>query len=356
MDEAIAEYREAIRLKKDDSVAHNNLGAALHAQGKLKEAGVEYRKAIALDAKLAVAHGNLGAALCVQGKVADAIACFHKAIALDAKDAKAHTNLGNALHALGKLDEAVAEHRKAIALDPNLATAHNNLGFALYQKGKLDEAVAEFRKAIALDPKFATARTNLARAERMAAVQDKLPAFQNGSYKPASNVERLALAGWCQIKKLHHTATHQYAAAFADEPKLAYDHGAAHRYNAACHAALAGCGQGKDAADLPEKERSRLRQQALDWLRADLDAWGKLLKKEPDKASPIVLKTMRHWQLGQGLRRGAWGGSDRQTARSRTASLAEAVGRRRAPACQRREEIRCGQEARQEVTVRRTGA
>ena len=56
----------------------------------------------------------------------------------------------------------------------------------------MDEAIACFKKAIALDPKYAAARTGLARAERLAA-RDKLPAFQNGSYTPARNAERL---GW----------------------------------------------------------------------------------------------------------------------------------------------------------------
>src|SRR5215472_4056243 len=42
------------------------------------------------------------------------------------------------------------------------------------------------------------------------------------------------------------------------------------RYNAANAAALAGCGQGEDAAKLNDNERTRLRQQALTWLRADL--------------------------------------------------------------------------------------
>ena len=45
--EAIAEYRESIRLKPDaaDADAHFNLGNALKAQGKLEEAIAEFRKA-----------------------------------------------------------------------------------------------------------------------------------------------------------------------------------------------------------------------------------------------------------------------------------------------------------------------
>jgi hypothetical protein len=61
-------------------------------------------------------------------------------------------------------------------------------------------------------------------------------------------------------------------------------------------AALAGCGQGKDADQADPKERARLRRQALDWLRADLAACRKWLDKEPDKTRPVVVKQMAHWQ------------------------------------------------------------
>ncbi len=59
--------------------------------------------------------------------------------------------------------------------------------------------------------------------------------------------------------------------------------GRASRFAVAVAAALAGCGKGEDAAKLDDKERTRLRQQALTWLRADLEAWGKLLESQPDK-------------------------------------------------------------------------
>jgi hypothetical protein len=52
-----------------------------------------------------------------------------------------------------------------------------------------------------------------------------------------------------------------------------------------------------DFADaLDEKERGRLRQQALDWLRADLDAWNEQLKKDPARAGRQVVQQMQHWQ------------------------------------------------------------
>jgi len=43
------------------------------------------------------------------------------------------------------------------------------------------------------------------------------------------------------------------------------------------------------------KKRTSLRQQARDWLRADLEAWRRLLEKEPDKVRPDLVKQLEHW-------------------------------------------------------------
>jgi hypothetical protein len=74
-----------------------------------------------------------------------------------------------------------------------------------------------------------------------------------------------------------------------------------HRYNAACAAALAGCGQGLDAGSIGDEERARLRQQALDWLRADLDRWRKLLEGDSADVRAKVVKTLKHWQTDSDL-------------------------------------------------------
>ena len=87
-----------------------------------------------------------------------------------------------------------------------------------------------------------------------------------------------------------------YSKAFAADPKLADDLGMRYRYSAACSAAMAGCGQGKDAAALEAGERARLRGQALLWLRAELDARRAEAEKEPDKVRPTLQQRIQHWR------------------------------------------------------------
>ena len=62
-DAAIAEYREAIRLKPDFFMAHSNLGSALGHEGQYDAAIAEDREAIRLKPGFAEAHNNLGMAI-----------------------------------------------------------------------------------------------------------------------------------------------------------------------------------------------------------------------------------------------------------------------------------------------------
>jgi serine/threonine protein kinase/Flp pilus assembly protein TadD len=327
-DGAIRFYTAALANRPGHAPTLHNLGHALKGKGQLNEAIREYRAAIDLDPKDALIHNALGVALRVKGQLAEAIREFQKAIELDPKHAGFHNGLGNALRDMRRLDEATGEFHKAIELDPTFAMPHHNLAILLKARGQLDEAVREFHKAIELDPKiahphavlgrtlfllgrFAEAReasrrslellppghtlrpvvtSDLRQCEEWLALDDKLTAILEGKEKSADDTQCLALAQLCQkpFKKL-------YAAAFAEQPKLADDLQGQHRYSAACAAALAGCGQGKDVEQHDIEQRGRLRRQALDWLRADLAAYHQLLEKEPGKAGPLVRQRMQHW-------------------------------------------------------------
>ena len=75
---------------------------------------------------------------------------------------------------------------------------------------------------------------------------------------------------------------------------------AQHRYNAACAAAFAAQGQGKDDPPLGEPTKARWRKQAIDWLKADLAAWSKVLER-PAAARQSVSQTLQHWKLDSDL-------------------------------------------------------
>ena len=141
-------YPADVGLKPDSFYARANLGFALLQWGKLDEAIAEYREAIRLKPNDPTAHNNLGNALGQRGKLDEAIAECREAIRLKPNEPNSHNTLGNALRERGQLDEAIAECREAIRLKPNEPNSHRILGIALYDQGRLDEAIAEFRAAI----------------------------------------------------------------------------------------------------------------------------------------------------------------------------------------------------------------
>lgn len=302
---AIAAFRMAIAIEPEDATHYSELGNVFNTKKDWDEAITAYGKALTLKPrernwKPTKLHLKLGAILCNDKHDYDgAIAEFKKAIALDSHLAMAHYNLGNALEARGAVDDAIAAYRQSILLDKDYAEAHCNLGLRLADKGQLREGLEELRRGHDIgsrSPSWNYPSADWVRqCERLVELEVKLPDIIEGKTAPADSEERIQLAGICIPKQLHRAAARFYAEAFAAEPKLANNLNIPNRYNAACAAALAGCGQGKDAAELESKEYARLRRQALDWLRTDLGAWVQLLDKEPDRFRPILAQQMRRW-------------------------------------------------------------
>jgi serine/threonine-protein kinase len=301
-EEAVGYYRAALAARPGTSVVHNNLGLAHHDKGQWDDAIKHYRTAIRLDPNLAMAHTNLGTALAAKGQLDDAIQEYRKAIALDPNLAQAHTHLGAALAAQGRLDDAIRECRAALTLDPKLAPAHGALGEALLGQGRFAEARAATRRCLDLlpqnHPQRERATQQLRQCERLFELTDKLPAILQGEAKPIDAAERITLAQMCQqqSQQLYAAAARFYAEAFAEQPRPADDFGKGFRYNAASAAALAGSGKGQDAGRLDDQGRARLRHQALDWLRADLGAWTKVVEKGPPQERALVQRKLQHWK------------------------------------------------------------
>jgi tetratricopeptide (TPR) repeat protein len=211
---------------------------------------------------------------------------------------------------MGKPTEAEGEFRKAIALSRKatdespevpryrqfLSNHYMNLGAMLNQTGRPAEAEAEFRKVLELDPTNAGARNGVANAQRQAMFQEKLAAFLNGEFQPTTNDERLALAELCIGKKLYGRSADLFEAVFAADATLGEDRRAQRRYNAACSAALAATGQSKEEPPLDDAAKSRLRQLAIDWLKAELSAWQGLSTTNEKGNKNLVVDTLAHWK------------------------------------------------------------
>jgi hypothetical protein len=137
-------------------------------------------------------------------------------------------------------------------------------------------------------------------AEQFRRLDEANPGYPAGAPRPSGD-ERLLAERVLDFVWVVVTSHQQYAAAarfysvtFTAHPDLLTDSPYPHRYRAACAAARAGCGVGRDAAELDEASRAGFRRQALDWLWAELDSWRRLLEKQPGNAW-LVARDLRDW-------------------------------------------------------------
>ena len=154
---------------------------------------------------LAFAHNNLGNALKAQGKMEEAIVAYRDAIRIQ-PDAVPHYNLGIALNSRGKPDEAIGEFRTAIRLRPAYTEAHYFLARTLVlspdrSRSDREKGLTHARKAVELAPKDGYGHATLALAEyrlghwdASLAAGEKALAMPNGG--DAFNLFTLALAHW----------------------------------------------------------------------------------------------------------------------------------------------------------------
>ena len=107
------------------------LGIALAEQGELDEAIAEFREALRLEPDSATTQWHLGAALASRGTREEAIEHLRRSVQLDPSNGQAHYDLASVLLEARDLDEAVRAFRATLELMPDSVEAHNNLGLAL---------------------------------------------------------------------------------------------------------------------------------------------------------------------------------------------------------------------------------
>ncbi len=154
-------WRDTLAKNPSAWIAHNNLGSALERAGHLEEAMAHYELALRIKPDQAEAHYNLGLALAQEGRTRDAIAQYEQALQIKPDDAETHNNLGNALLQVGDFDQAAGHFETALRIKPDYAAAHYNLGLALVQLGRELEAIPHWEQAVRLKPDFAEAHSNL---------------------------------------------------------------------------------------------------------------------------------------------------------------------------------------------------
>jgi protein O-mannosyl-transferase len=109
-----------------------------------------------------VAHGYLAAALFKEGNPSGAIYHFNKAININSNYADDYNNRGGVYANLGQHEAAIKDYNEAIRLKPDFAGAYFNRGTSYGITGQDQLAIEDLNEAIRLKPDFAGAYNNRA--------------------------------------------------------------------------------------------------------------------------------------------------------------------------------------------------
>ena len=196
-DEAIEQYRDALRIRPDSAKTASNLGVALLKKDRVVEAIASFKSAIAARPDYAQAYNNLANALLKQRRVGEAVTCYRQAMKIDPTYADARTNLADVLFETGHTFEAISQYRQALQLQPESPGNHNKLGVALFKAGNIDEAISQYEAALTLRPDYAEAHNNLGIAFlRKDRVNDSIAEFKKAIGIPPGHANAQNNLAW----------------------------------------------------------------------------------------------------------------------------------------------------------------
>lgn len=159
---------------------HLEQGQILYDADKVDEAIVEWREALRLAPQAARAHHLLGIAFRDQKDHTQAVAAFQQALRIEPDNATAYVHLARAFEALGKEQEAFDTYQKALQLVPSAPYVHNRLGYIFAGREDWQGAANEWYQTIQLAPHYAYAYANYGEAlEKMGRQKDALSTYKN---------------------------------------------------------------------------------------------------------------------------------------------------------------------------------
>ena len=138
--------------------------AALHAQGRVRDAETAYRATLAADPDHGEALHGLGVLYLQTGRVEAAIGTLHKAVAASGGAVTVRNNLGVALCTAKRFTEAAEVYREVLQVEPDSVPSLVNLGKILTFLGNHRDAARVLRHAVEVAPDRADVHGLLAMA------------------------------------------------------------------------------------------------------------------------------------------------------------------------------------------------
>jgi serine/threonine protein kinase/tetratricopeptide (TPR) repeat protein len=157
--ESAAEYEKAlITLYPDLSAARNNLGLTYRELGRYDDAIAEFKEAIRIDPYQMLASDNLNIIYLHRlGDVAAAIDNCERMLAFDPRHRWANYRLGWAYLGMDKLEKAQEAFERALEVNPRIPLILHTLADTLRLQGRYREALVQLERIKEVDPKDAWA-------------------------------------------------------------------------------------------------------------------------------------------------------------------------------------------------------
>lgn len=143
--------------------AWNNLGVLATRENRIQEAVADFQEALKISPTHLLALTNLGNAYRAQKRWGDAQKIFESALQVSPEDAEANYGIAMVFAQANQTERAHDHLQRALRARPDYPEALNNLGVLYIMTGRRDDAVASFEKCIRVAPEFDQAYVNLAR-------------------------------------------------------------------------------------------------------------------------------------------------------------------------------------------------
>ncbi|MCE5213035.1 MAG: tetratricopeptide repeat protein [Deltaproteobacteria bacterium] len=154
--------QHALRVTKNNHLAHGVLAYKLFSEGKIEEAMNHFSEAIRIKPDYDDGLKNRGLYYFKLGNYARAIEDLNEAIRLRPDCAPYYYYRGSIYDNLGQYQKAVNDYSETIRLKSDSVHAHNNRGGVYFKLGQYQNALKDYNEAIRLQQDYAEAYNNRA--------------------------------------------------------------------------------------------------------------------------------------------------------------------------------------------------
>lgn len=161
MDEAIAEYKEALKIDPTYADVLSDYGTVLGYKGNWEEAAEMFNRALKANPHDSLFAYNYARALRKLNKPDEYMNVLNLAYRLNPRDKDILLAMSEVSSKTGDNTGSIRYLQEALALYPESADLHNSISVALFRANALPQAIEHARKAVTLNPKLSSARINL---------------------------------------------------------------------------------------------------------------------------------------------------------------------------------------------------